>query len=60
MILGVIFDFDNTIYNYDICNDNALKKVFQKISEFTKKDLEFIIDLYNNINKNIKSSNNVD
>ena len=59
MILGVIFDFDNTIYDYDICNNNALKKVFKKISEFTKKDLHFIIDLYNNINKNIKLSNNV-
>ena len=28
MILGVIFDFDNTIYHYDICNKNSLSICF--------------------------------
>ena len=59
MILGVIFDFDNTIYDYDICNNNGLKKLFQKLNEITFKDEKIIKDLYNNINKNIKLSNNV-
>ena len=58
MILGVIFDFDNTIYDYDICNNNGLKKVFQKLNEITSKDSKIIKDLYSVINKNVKLSNN--
>jgi len=32
MILGIIFDFDNTLYNYDSINILALKKLFNEIS----------------------------
>ena len=58
MILGVIFDFDNTIYDFDICNNNALNVLFEKLREITNKDFKLIKDLYSVINKNVKLSNN--
>ena len=58
MILGVIFDFDNTIYDFDICNNSALNILFKKLSELTNKDIKIIKDLYSIINKNVKVSNN--
>jgi len=33
MIKGVIFDFDNTLYNYDMANNFALGTVFTDIFE---------------------------
>jgi len=56
MILGVIFDFDNTIYDYDICNKNSLCKVFTYIEEklYKKK----IKEIYEKISIDIKQSNN--
>ena len=56
MILGVIFDFDNTIYDYNICNKNSLSKVFIHIEENFKK--ENVKDVYEKINIDIKQSNN--
>lgn len=32
-IKGILLDLDNTLYDYDICNDNALKKVFFVVSK---------------------------
>ena len=32
-IKGVLLDLDNTLYDYNICNDNALKKVFLVVSK---------------------------
>jgi len=56
MILGVIFDFDNTIYDYNICNKNSLSKVFIHIEEnFIKENVK---DVYEKINIDIKQSNN--
>jgi hypothetical protein len=56
MISGVIFDFDNTIYDYDICNKNSLSKVFTHIEDNFKK--ENVKDVYEKINIDIKQSNN--
>jgi putative hydrolase of the HAD superfamily len=56
MILGVIFDFDNTIYDYDICNKNSLCKVFTYIEQ--KFNIENIKKIYKKINIEIKQSNN--
>jgi putative hydrolase of the HAD superfamily len=56
MISGVIFDFDNTIYDYDICNKNSLSKVFTHIEKNFKK--ENIKEIYEKINIEIKQSNN--
>jgi beta-phosphoglucomutase-like phosphatase (HAD superfamily) len=58
MIQGVIFDFDNTIYNYELCNDYGLKKIFEYISLKYSIDISVIKDNYNKINQNIKKSNN--
>ena len=33
LIKGVLLDLDNTLYDYDICNNNALKKVFATVSK---------------------------
>lgn len=57
MILGVIFDFDNTLYNYDFINILALNKLFNEISLNFNIDILKINDKYNDINKNIKNSN---
>jgi putative hydrolase of the HAD superfamily len=58
MIETVIFDFDNTIYNYDICNNKALTLLFSKIVEDFNLDIYKIENIYNKLNKNIKFSNN--
>ena len=56
MISGVIFDFDNTIYDYDICNNNSLSKIFTYIEENFKKDN--VKEVYEKINIDIKQANN--
>ena len=56
MIQGVIFDFDNTIYDYDICNNLSLYKVFNYIKENFNK--ENVSNNYDKINKDIKEGNN--
>jgi putative hydrolase of the HAD superfamily len=48
MIKGVIFDFDNTIYNYDDINNLVLKEIFN----------EGDLILLDEISSNIKKSNN--
>jgi putative hydrolase of the HAD superfamily len=58
MILGVIFDFDNTVYDYNYCNTIALNYLFLELSLNFNKDIDLIKTTYNNINKNIKLSNN--
>ena len=58
MILGVIFDFDNTLYDYDIANNRALDKLFKSLSNDYNIVYENIEKLYKNINNNIKNSNN--
>jgi len=59
MILGVIFDFDNTLYNYEFANNMALNKLFQELSFEKNIDINAIEKLYKNINNNIKFSNNI-
>lgn len=43
----IIFDLDNTIYDYNLCNEYALKCVFERISELTNEDESLISDTYN-------------
>ena len=55
MIKGVIFDFDNTLYDYENANKKALAKLFALIAN------EFNIDadnIYRRITQQIKSENN--
>ena len=58
MIQGVIFDFDNTIYNYDICNKKGLENIYNYIKLKYSIDINYIENIYNKININIKNSNN--
>ena len=58
MFLGIIFDFDNTLYNYDIANESALNKLFETISLENNLNIKKIKSVYKNINTNIKNSNN--
>lgn len=57
MIQGVIFDFDGTLYDYDLCNRFALNKLFENISQDNNIEISQISNLYNQINTNIKISN---
>jgi putative hydrolase of the HAD superfamily len=58
MIQGVIFDFDNTLYDYDVNNKRALDKLFHELNKKSSIPLHDIICAYDKINKNIKGSNN--
>ncbi len=58
MILGIIFDFDNTLYDYDNANNNSLNCLFNTISVNHNIKLDDIINIYKIINNNIKNSNN--
>ena len=58
MILGVLFEFDNTLYYYDLINKIALKKLFEELSLTNNLKVLEIEDLYKKINNNIKNSNN--
>jgi putative hydrolase of the HAD superfamily len=58
MIKGVIFDFDNTLYNYDIANNFGLETAFNDIFEKFNIDRETTENIYAKINKQIKNSNN--
>lgn len=40
MIKGVIFDLDNTIYNYDMCHEYAMKKLGGYACQKYKLNLE--------------------
>ena len=45
---GIIFDLDNTLYNYDICHEYALNKVIYYLLEYCPNDFsyEYINSLY--------------
>ena len=58
MIEGIIFDFDGTIYDYELCNNKSLNKVFNYIHKISNIDNDIISSKYNEINKIIKNSNN--
>ncbi len=58
MINAVIFDFDNTLYNYDLCNEHGLNKLFYRLSADFNITIDIIREYYQLINKNIKMSNN--
>jgi len=58
MINTVIFDFDNTLYNYDLCNEHGLNQLFNELSDDFNITIDIIRESYQLINKNIKASNN--
>jgi putative hydrolase of the HAD superfamily len=58
MIQGIIFDFDETLYDYELCNQLALDKVLYFIEHKFNLQKDIIKYKYNKINKLIKESNN--
>jgi len=51
---NIIFDIDNTLYNYDFCHTNAINEVFYFISSLKKYDIDLIKESYYNIDKQHK------
>lgn len=51
---SVIFDLDNTLYNYDTCHDEAVKKSLEKISELSNIGKELIKSEYLSVSKKLK------
>ena len=43
---GIIFDLDNTLYDYDICHKYALNKAIYYLLEYCRNDYEYINNLY--------------
>ena len=58
MIQGIIFDFDGTLYDYELCNQLSLQCVFDFIEKTFIIQKDIIEYKYNKINKLIKESNN--
>jgi putative hydrolase of the HAD superfamily len=58
MILGAIFDFDNTLYDYELINKISLNKLFSELSINHNLNITDIENIYKKINKDIKNSNN--
>ena len=53
MFNNLIFDFDNTIYDYDLTNKKALHEVFYSISKNFNIDFNKLNLIYKNLKKNI-------
>lgn len=59
MFQGIVFDFDGTLYNYEVSNLNALNALFERIhSQYPHHSLDHIREIYQKINRQIKLSNN--
>lgn len=58
MIQGFLFDFDNTIYDYDKPNNAGLEKIIDFIHNYFNISKDIINLKYKKINLNIKNSNN--
>ena len=58
MIECVIFDCDNTLYNYDYVNNLSLNTLFENINIDHRIDINLIKNEYYIINNEIKKSNN--
>ena len=58
MIEAVIFDFDDTLYDYSLCNDKALETVFCYLQLKFNINIIKLKDVYEMINDKIKISNN--
>ena len=52
---GIIFDLDNTLYDYDICHKYALNKAIYYLLEYCRNDYEYINNLYLTIANRLKN-----
>jgi len=53
-IKGVLLDLDNTLYDYDLCNDCALKKVFSLVSKKFNISIRKVKKSFFNSRKEVK------
>jgi FMN phosphatase YigB (HAD superfamily)/ribulose-5-phosphate 4-epimerase/fuculose-1-phosphate aldolase len=52
---GIIFDLDNTLYDYELCHRRAINEVFNYlIKKKLSLNIEYIVYEYENISKNLK------
>ena len=52
---GIIFDLDNTLYDYDVCHQAALSNVFDFLVQRCKSvNIEHIKGIYEDISKTLK------
>jgi HAD superfamily hydrolase (TIGR01549 family) len=52
---GIIFDLDNTIYDYDFCHNKAITEVYQfLIKKDNSLNIEKLKSLYDKISRNLK------
>ena len=58
MISCILFDFDNTLYDYNSINYISLNKLFDELVLNNNLNKTIIENLYKKINNNIKNSNN--
>ena len=53
---NIIFDLDNTLYDYNVCHAYSLEKIFEYLLTFNKElDINYLRESYNiidNIHKN--------
>jgi len=54
MIKAILFDLDDTLYDYEAAHQVALKKVFTKIAKATGKSVEMLRIVYEISQKEIK------
>lgn len=51
----IIFDLDDTIYNYTNCHNISINVIYKLISEYTKIHIKDIKNIYTNIDNNHKA-----
>lgn len=51
---SVIFDIDNTLYDYDICHNMAIKNIIETISLHSNIDYDICLNAYNKSNSSLK------
>ena len=52
---NIIFDLDNTLYNYNLCHNNAINKVFSFISNEKNCNIDLVKESYNEVDKTHKA-----
>jgi putative hydrolase of the HAD superfamily len=58
MISCILFDFDNTLYDYELVNKIALNKLFDELVLNNNLNKKYLEKIYKKLNNNIKNSNN--
>lgn len=54
MIKGVIFDLDNTVYNYDMCHEYAMKKLGEYVCQKYTLNLEQFVKAFDEAKNYVK------